>query len=180
MLQIDNRAWLVWAAWMLIFPGNWLISALTAAIIHELFHIAAILLLGGKIRCIITGPIGSVIEVQDLTSFQEAICAVTGPLGSFLLVLWIRRFPILGICALVQGLFNCLPVYPLDGGRFLRCVLEQVIPTYAYQIAISVEVLTFLLLLCGSILLTARYSWGPAPIALTTLLTAHAILRKRP
>lgn len=52
-------------------------------------------------------------------------CAAAGPLGSFLFARAMTFFPEASVCALVQGIYNLLPVYPLDGGRIFRCTFSQ-------------------------------------------------------
>ena len=56
---------------------------------------------------------------------QEALSALAGPAGSFLMLLLCRVFPEAALWGTVQGLFNLLPVYPLDGGRVLRCAVGE-------------------------------------------------------
>ena len=123
MIRIDGRTWLVWAAWILLLPIKWLICATVAACVHEIFHIICISIVGGKIQAIIIGPAGVVIETNSMSGYGEVICALAGPLGSLFLVFLIYRFPILGFCGLVHGVFNLLPVYPLDGGRAVKCLM---------------------------------------------------------
>ena len=60
-----------------------------------------------------------------MTRMQEVSCPSAGPLVSLTLCLLSRWMPILGLCALVQGLFNLLPVYPMDGGRILQAIAGE-------------------------------------------------------
>lgn len=96
---------------------------LAATALHELGHALAILLCGGKIRSLQLGPGGAVMTAAYLSYLQEALCALAGPAVSFSLLLWAGRWPWLGFWGLVQGIYNVLPVYPLDGGRALQCAL---------------------------------------------------------
>ena len=124
MIWVDDRVWFLGALLILVLPLKWLVAATAAACIHELFHLAAILLQGGRIRRIIVRPLGAVIEAERIGGLREAVCALAGPLGSLLPVLMIHRFPLIGLCALVQGVFNLLPVYPMDGGRALLRMVD--------------------------------------------------------
>ena len=59
-----------------------------------------------------------------MTAGGELLCALAGPFGSLLLALLLRHVPELAICGLIQGVYNLLPLYPLDGGRALRCLFS--------------------------------------------------------
>ena len=68
------------------------------------------------------GAFGASIETGYMTPAAELLCAAAGPIGSISMLLTIRKFPILGLLGLAQGIFNLLPIYPLDGGRILRSI----------------------------------------------------------
>ena len=119
-------------------------------------------------------------ETEPLSSGKELVCALAGPAGSLLLVLMFRVFPRVAVCALVQGAFNLLPVFPLDGGRALRCALTRICPKWANLIAIWAEWGTIGIL--GALALTFTFYWklGMLPLTAVTLLAIKAFLRKRP
>ncbi|MCI6729349.1 MAG: hypothetical protein SOY32_00500 [Candidatus Faecousia sp.] len=94
---------------------------LLAAALHELGHALSVLLCGGKIRELRLGPGGAVMTAARLSYRQELLCALAGPAVSLSLPLF--GWPWLGFWGLVQGAYNLLPVYPLDGGRALQCAL---------------------------------------------------------
>ena len=87
MLSVELSALLLGALLLLVVPLNWLSAAIFAAAVHELAHIAMILLCGGRIYGLRIGAAGARLDVEDLGPFREGLSAAAGPLGSFLLLL---------------------------------------------------------------------------------------------
>lgn len=113
---------------LLVLPMQWVFAAVLAAVFHEYCHYLAIRLCGGQTAGLNAGLLGARLEVRGLSTPQELVCALTGPLGSLSLLLAARWLPRTAICAGLQGLYNLLPVYPLDGGRVVRCFAELCLP----------------------------------------------------
>lgn len=107
---------------VLLLPLQWIFAMVLAAGFHELCHWIAIILCGGKVPKLRIGMHGVRMEAVGLSAGQELICAMAGPLGGLFLLLFARWLPRTAICGAFQSLFNLLPVYPLDGGRVLRCL----------------------------------------------------------
>lgn len=180
MLRFHNLVWLLWALWLLILPLKWLVAALSAACIHEVSHIAAVYLFGGRVRQVFLAPFGAEIDADGIQGWQELFCVVAGPAGSLLLVFLIHRFPLLGLCGLVQGCFNLLPVYPMDGGRAILLLLELTMPNRAANVFFWTEGIVFFLLLIGTVVVSIVFSLGAFPVCFCILAVVSTLLRKRP
>ena len=148
--EILPAAYVMAAAALLMLPLEWVITVGTAATIHEVGHLIALFFCLVPECRIQIGLFGAKIETGELLPVQEILCGLAGPAASFSLLLW-RRFPVLGLIGLIQGVFNLLPVYPLDGGRVLRVLLECFLPGQADWFMKATKWMTwvgFLVLLC--------------------------------
>ena len=180
-LEISGTSWILGAMLLLVVPLNWLLAAATAAVFHELSHSAAILLLGGKIHGLKILPDGIRMETSPMTVWQEILCSLAGPAGSLLLMLLAKHTPRIALCALVQGCYNLLPVFPLDGGRALRCLLEWLLSPKMAKMVERVLVCTVLAAVCSVILwLDRSLSMGGILILIGAFGIAKGIFRKIP
>ena len=122
-LSVSPFACVLAAMCVLMLPLRWLVAAFLAAAFHELCHILAVILCGGRVQSLKIGGRGAVISAGRMSTAKNIYCILSGPMGSLLLLLFAPWIPRIAICGLFQGLFNLLPIYPLDGGRALRCIL---------------------------------------------------------
>lgn len=116
------------ALMLLILPLQWVGAMILAAAVHELGHYLAVCLCGGRIERFQIGLDGAVMSIRGLTPAQELLCALAGPAFGLMVLLFARWLPRTALCAGAHTLYNLLPVYPLDGGRALRCALELRLP----------------------------------------------------
>ncbi len=116
------------------------------AFFHELGHLFAGLILGFKPQSISINPLGLAINFKiqtkdfnrkvvkgSILSLKKIIIATSGPAVNFILVFLFSIFDIrlFGIqrdfivySNLLIGIFNLIPIYPLDGGRILKNILH--------------------------------------------------------
>ena len=120
--RLDWCVFLLLAVALLILPLRWLIAVMLAAAVHELGHYAALRLCGADIRDFKIGLGGAQMSVGTLGRWQELFCALAGPIAGLSLIFLARWLPRTAVCACIQSAYNLLPVYPLDGGRAVRCI----------------------------------------------------------
>ena len=139
-MEVTAGFCILWALMLLVLPVDVLVAAAGAAAFHELCHALAVRLTGGRILGLTLGAGGLTMEVLPMAPGRELLCALAGPAGS--LVLALMPVPKLALCALIQGLFNLLPLSGLDGARALECVLELTVPAHGARILKTMEWLT--------------------------------------
>lgn len=119
---------------LLILPLKWLLSAATAAFFHEICHLAALWLLREKAHSFHVSLWGCTITTGEMSEWKQAFCILAGPVGSLALLFLRRKLPLIALCGLCHGLYNLLPILPLDGGRLLRLLLYRLCPNCADSI----------------------------------------------
>ena len=125
--KVKPEAYIFLAILILTVPVPWVAAALFAAYIHELCHIIVIILSNSCVYSIVVGASGAKLYTSPLSRFQELFCAAAGPCGSLLLLCFYKWIPRIALCGLIQGLFNLLPFYPMDGGRIFRCIKDRIV-----------------------------------------------------
>ena len=90
------------------------------------------------------------------------------------------RWPAFAAYSLILGLYNLLPVWPLDGGRMIACLLlERLPPARAGQVSAIVSACSCgLLLLLGAFWSLVRRA-GLWPLGMAAYLTVRLLLLAR-
>ncbi len=115
-----------------------LITLFGIIMIHEMGHVAAAKSLGWRVIEVQLLPFGGVAVVDDQGSvgaWQEIMVAIAGPLQNAVMIglahllvlcgIWEQDWAVYFINAnLIIGLFNLLPLLPLDGGRIMQSLLS--------------------------------------------------------
>ena len=153
------------AVMLLLIPYIWLICAALAALVHELGHIVAIWLFTGKKPESIFHARFAGITLPALHRGAELICTLAGPAAGLMLLLIAPRGSPLAICVVVQTLFNLFPIYPLDGGRALRCVLDMTLqPPKAELVSKIVANIFRSVIVIWAIFVTFHRDYGFVPL----------------
>lgn len=130
-ISIKPGFFLFLALSLLILPIKWVVAWVVAVVIHEACHYWALRACKAEILHMEVGLSGVVIET-DIGGLRECLCAIAGPLASLCLILCRKWFPELAVCGFLQAVFNLLPVFPLDGGRFIRALQEKYAPGHPW------------------------------------------------
>ena len=133
-IRISASACILAAMLLLILPLQWIVAALAAAAVHELFHIGAVYLCGGQIWEFRIQGSGARMCAAGLSPGKNIFCSLAGPLGGLTLLLFLKWIPRTAICAAFQSAYNLLPVRPLDGGRAMHSLLHWIFPRSAERL----------------------------------------------
>lgn len=129
-VYIDPSVYLILALCLLVLPIPWCAAWVCAVCFHELCHFMVLLLLKKRPYGVHVVCGGIRIDVPQMNRKQELFCALAGPVGSFFLLVFVRYFPMLSLFGLGHGAFNLLPIYPMDGGRILKCACDIMFPKH--------------------------------------------------
>lgn len=180
MIRFQPSAFVLMAALILLLPLDWLLAAVFAAAVHEVGHMVAIKAFGRRPVSISVGMLGATIHTGPLNNMTEFFCASAGPVASLMLLFLCRVFPKLALCGLMQGLFNLIPLHPLDGGRMLYCLVRRCCPRQTERIFCFVQRLILLGFLVFSLLAGIRREGGFIPFLFCITVLSRLLLSKIP
>lgn len=193
-IKVDLKIFIAILIFLLTEQLNIYIVFMLFAIIHELGHVLTGIILGFKPKNIEVLPIGisacfymqcddynKKINYANRFVLKKVIISCAGPITNFIIaiIFYFFDFSIFNISRefiiytnLIIGIFNLIPIYPLDGGRIIKNILHIKIglkESYKYTKIIanlSIIILTIfssmaiLYLKNISIILILIYLWG--------------------
>ncbi len=180
MIRTDAAIYIWLACLLVMIPLDWMLSAFFAAMIHEACHITVLLLLGGKVKKCEISLTGCLLEASGLGNWQSFCSILAGPTGSLLLLFIADIAPTIAICGLIQGLYNLLPLLPLDGGRMLQCILYRFLPVKADWILLWTGRIVCLAILFVCIYVSHAFRVGVFPVILSLIWILRLFPRKIP
>ncbi len=168
--ELSATACITLALMLLVLPLRWILAWAAAAAFHECCHALAVRLCGGKVIGVRVRGIGAEMSVTGIQGGRELICALAGPLGALMLLLFARWFPATAVCAVFQSVYNLLPIYPMDGGRALRCAMEMAAPHRREKVCRWTAIGTLILIWVGVIYACFILRLGIVPMVMAAVL----------
>jgi len=177
--------------WLLVFLSvltGYFIETITLFVIvfiHEMGHITAASIYSWRLNSLQILPFGGVAEIDEwgtVLAKEEIIVALAGPFQHLLIILlsvlffkfniWNKDWTIYFITSnLIIGVFNLLPIYPLDGGRVFQCLLFFFFPfKKCMYFIVFFSLFSSLMLLCSSFFLPGTFVHLPLLIISLFLL----------
>ena len=127
-IRISAGGVLLLAALYFLLTLDEFMALMLACAAHELGHIAAIRLTGGRVSSLTANATGAVIARSASRSrTAEIVCAAAGPIAGLIYAAFASGLgsDMLLLSAglsLALSAYNALPALPLDGGRILECI----------------------------------------------------------
>jgi Zn-dependent protease len=153
LAYVGFTAWQAGGLIALIFNVVMVLAFFACVVLHELGHSFTAMHFGVGVRRILLMPIGGMAEFDAIPRqpARELLITLAGPAVNFAIaaVLWVlvglpadwQMFGFYDFAStprgvlqlllhwnLIMGLFNLLPVFPMDGGRILRALLATRLP----------------------------------------------------
>lgn len=161
-LRVSGGFWLL-LGWFLYANGWWLLlTVLAAAGLHECGHYAVLRLLGTRVVSMRVGVFGAEMKASGALSYAGELAAVlAGPAANLAAGLLLagagEPWTAAAGAQVVLGLFNLLPVRPLDGGRALTLAVSWALgPAAGERTAGAVSGCAAAALACGTVWLMAK------------------------
>ena len=180
-IDLKPQDYVLLALISMVVPLDWLLASGAAAAMHEASHLLAVVICGGSVHSLRIGTHGAVMESSPMDAWKELISILAGPAGSFVVLLCSEYFPKTAVCALLQGIYNLLPVYPLDGGRAVRCVTSILFREgTGNRIAVILEWMT-VIFVCGvGVIYTMILKLGYIPLVMAAFFMLKHLPGKIP
>lgn len=155
---------------------------LAACILHEGGHVVAAAILGGQVEELSLTAVGAELRIGysvPLSYGQDSAVALAGPAANLLfgVLALAMGWTLAAVLTLSVGLFNLLPILPLDGGRVVYGLLaSRLDPDWAERLMTALSGCLVGLLVGVGTIAAARYA--NVTLLLTALWLLAGVLRR--
>ena len=169
---------------MLMYNSYATLSVLALSLMHELCHVVALIVMGGKVSTLRISAFGMVMTCDDiyrLSPFKEMFFVLAGPVSNIAFSVMVLPFntdytAYLSALSMLWGLFNLLPFTAWDGGKALNLLLLIYMKQKsAENIMKFLSVLTLVCLGAFGILLLIKNRSSYSVLIITLYLTIFLI-----
>lgn len=136
-------------------------------LIHELGHVIMARFFGVKVNKITLNIFGFNAQIEDidyLAIYKQILIIMSGPLTYFISAFLIKELYINEVISLVMYykalasnkyilIFNLLPIFPLDGGRLVKILLDKL---FTYKNSKRILYFVSFVFMCGFVLYTSN------------------------
>ncbi len=176
---------------LLLDESGTAVAALVCCILHETGHLLCLFALSAPPERVTLGAFGMRIDKSsaELSYLYETVTALAGPAINFLLALLlyimskIVNAPLLLTSAalnLCTGLFNMIPVEPLDGGRALKnALLIKFDEQRTERIINIVSLITLVPLTLGGIAVLKLSGYNFTLLLVCVYIAAYLLMKNR-
>jgi Zn-dependent protease len=180
-ISYSRILYLYFSVLLLFIPVRLLLAAVASAVVHELFHIAALKIMKIDIYAVHIGTRGARLETAPMDDKEELLCALAGPLGGFMLLFLFRWLPVMALTGAVQSLYNLIPIYPTDGGRALRSGMNLILPQRFTSIMIYItEIIALSTIMTFCVYGSVYLRLGVIPVLFSVVMLFQSANRNNP
>jgi stage IV sporulation protein FB len=136
-IEINLKIILMIIVFFLLKSVDTYVIFLIFVFLHELAHLIVGVLIGGKPKSITCMPLGFSLEFYSYgksKTFYKILFYLIGPLVNFIFAFIFLKLNIenelkfkIIYTNLAVGIFNLIPILPLDGGKILKEILKKII-----------------------------------------------------
>lgn len=175
-IYLDRNFLLFFVVLLMVLPLPWISACILAAAVHEAGHYVSIRLIGGKGIQFGMYAFRAKMKLPTLSLKREMICALAGPTAGLMMLLLIHWMPRTAVCAFCQSVWNLLPIYPLDGGRMVNCLVKLLLPPpKARYVARLIDRIARIALMLLWFFLSLLYSWTAILFVFSIVMFAREI-----